>query len=298
MTKDKALSPAPWSTKLLLSIFLYAWLVVAVLVTVIPLAWMIWASFSKGKLLTGVSLLPTAANFSLEHYEYLFTYASNTKEGTLPDFVAAFGRTLVVALLNVGIVVVLSTMVGYAVSRFRFKGKKTLMYAMLVLQLFPPFMGMFALLVIFRDFGWLKNANYLVLLYAAGAIPLNTFMLRGYFAAIPQSLDEAAMIDGASRTKTFTRILLPLVMPMIGFFAVNAFMAPWMDFILPSVILDKKSETIAVLLYRWTDKFTTLTYNPLNFMAGGLLLGLPIMLVQFYMQRYVVYGLTSGADKG
>ena len=286
------------STKLLMSVFLYAWLIMAVLVTLIPLAWMIWASFSKGKLLTGVSLFPNMANFSLEHYEYLFTYASNTKEGTLPDFVAAFGRTTIVAILNVVLVTVLSVMVGYAVSRFRFKGKKMVMYSMLILQLFPAFMGMVALMVIFRDFGWLKNPNYLILIYAAGTIPLNVFMLRGYLAAIPQSLDEAAMIDGASRTKTFLRILLPLIMPMIGFIAVNAFMAPWMDFILPSQLLDKKSETIAVLLYRWTDKFTTLTYNPLNFMAGGLLLGLPIMVVQFYMQKYVIYGMTSGADKG
>lgn len=297
-SKGKATSGMAPSTKILMTIFVHTWLIIAVLVTLIPLAWMIWASFSKGKLLTGVSLFPTAENFSLEHYQYLFTYASNTKEGTLPDFVAAFGRTSVVALLNVVVVTVLSVMVGYAVSRFRFKGKKFVMYSMLVLQLFPAFMGAVAIMVMFRDFGWLRNANYFVMIYAAGMVPLNVFMLRGYMNSIPRSLDEAAMIDGATRTKTFLRILLPLTMPMVGFIAVNAFMAPWMDFIMPSVFLDKKSETIAVLLYRWTDRLTTLTYNPLNFMAGGLLLGLPIMLVQFYMQKYVVYGLTSGADKG
>jgi len=298
MSNGKPMTGMAPSTKILMSIFLYAWLIISVLVTLVPLAWMIWASFSKGKLLTGVSLFPNMANFSLEHYEYLFTYASNSKEGTLPDFLAAFVRTFAVALINVVLVTVLSVMAGYAVSRFRFKGKKSVMYSMLVLQLFPAFMGMVAIMVMFRDFGWMRQANYLVLIYAAGMIPLNAFMLRGYMAAIPQSLDEAAMIDGASRTKTFLRILLPLTMPMVGFIAVNAFMAPWMDYIIPSMLLDKKSETIAVLLYRWTDPLTTLTYNPLNFMAGGLLLGLPIMLVQFYMQRYVVYGLTSGADKG
>lgn len=297
MTRQKPMTGMAPSTKILMTVFLYAWLGIALLVTIIPLAWMIWASLSKGKLLTGVSLFPNMANFSLEHYEYLFTYSSSSKEGGLADFVAAFLRTGVVALLNVVVVTVLSVMVGYAISRFKFYGKKAVMYSMLILQLFPAFMGMFALLVIFRDFGWLRQANYFVLIYAAAAIPLNVFMLRGYMASIPRSLDEAAMIDGATRTKTFLRILLPLTMPMVGFIAVNAFMAPWMDFMLPSVLLDKKSETIAVLLYRWTDRLTTLTYNPLNFMAGGLLLGLPIMMVQFYMQKYVVYGLTSGADK-
>ena len=288
----------PLGVKTLLSVFFYGWLVVAVLVTLIPLAWMIWASVSKGKLLEGVSLLPKAENFSLEHYAYLFTYTSNPKDGAIPDFVAAFGRTLVVALLNVGLVVTLSVMVGYSVSRFRFKGKKAFLYGIMILQLFPSFMGMVALTVMFKDFGWLRNANYLVLLYAAGMIPFNVFMLRGYLAGIPKSLDEAAMIDGASRTKTFTLILFPLILPIIGFLAVNAFMAPWMDFMLPSVILDKKSETIAVLLYRWNDKIGPMYYNPLNFMAGGLVLGLPIMVVQFYMQKYIVYGMTSGAEKG
>lgn len=290
-----------WGTpgqKLVQTLLLHVWLVIAALVTLVPLAWMIWASVSKGKLLSGVSLWPVAENFSWEHYQFLFTYSSNPKEGAIPDFVAAFGRTLVVAVLNVGVVVLFSVMVGYAVSRFRFKGRKVFLYTMMILQLFPSFMGMVALLVLFRDFGWLRNANFLVLLYTAGAIPMNVFLLRGYLATIPKSLDEAAMIDGASRTATFTRVLLPLLMPMVGFLAVNAFMAPWMDFMLPSILLDKKSETIAVLLYRWTDKMSTLTYNPLNYMAGGLLLGLPIMVVQFYMQKYVVYGLTSGAEKG
>ena len=288
----------PGSNSLYKSVFLYLWLTVTVLVTVVPLLWMIWASLSKGKLLEGVSLYPNMKNFSLEHYQYLFSYSSTQKEGATADFIGAFVRTLIVAVLNVGIVVTVSTMFGYAVSRFRFRGKKIVMYSMLVLQLFPAFMGMVAIMVIFRDFGWLRNPNYLVFLYAAGSIPLNVFMIRGYMASVPMSLDEAAMIDGASRSTTFIKILLPMILPMIGFIAVNAFMAPWMDFILPSVLLDKKSETLAVLLYRWTDRLTTLTYNPLNFFAGGIIVGVPIMIVQIFMQRFVVQGATEGAEKG
>ncbi len=293
-TRNKVL---PGTKTLSGTILVHLWLSVAVIITLIPFLWMLWASLSKGRLLNAVSLWPTLENFSLEHYEYLFTYSSTSGEGAIPDFVGALFRTFGVAVLNVFVVTILSTMVGYAVSRFTFKGKKTFMYSMLVVQLFPAFMGMMALIVMFRDFGWMNNPYTLVWLYAAGMIPLNTYMLRGFFSGIPQSLDEAALIDGASRTKTFFKILLPLCMPMIGFIAVNAFMAPWMDYILPSIILNKKTETIAVLLYRWTDPLTTLTYNPLNFMAGGLVLGLPIMFVQFYMQRFVVYGLTAGADK-
>ncbi len=279
-------------------LLLHFWLIVTAIVTLLPLLWMIWASFSSGRLLEGVSLIPRWEKFSLEHYQYLFTYSSTQEKGATPDFVAAFLRTLSVAALNVVVVVTLSTLIGYAVSRFKFKGKGIVLYTMMILQLFPSFMGMVALMVIFRDFGWFGKPWYLVLIYAAGTIPLNTFMVKGFFSSIPYSLDEAAMIDGASRSATFMKILLPTILPITGFMAVNAFMSPWMDYILPSILLNKNSETVAVLLYRWTDPLTTLTYNPLNFMAGGLILGLPIMIVQFYMQRFVVYGLTAGAEKG
>lgn len=295
---ESSIRKIPGTHSLYKSVFLYTWLLVTALVTLIPFTWMIWASLSKGKLLQSVDLFPNIKNFSLEHYQYLFTYSSTQKAGATPDFVGAFFRTLTVAFLNVGLVVTVSVMFGYAVSRFRFRGKKLVMYGMLVLQLFPAFMGMVAIMVMFRDFNWLRNPNYLVFLYAAGSIPLNVFMIRGYMASVPMSLDEAAMIDGASRTTTFIKILFPMILPMVGFIAVNSFMAPWMDFMLPSILLDKKSETLAVLLYRWTDRLTTLTYNPLNFFAGGLMVGVPIMIAQVYMQRFVIHGATEGADKG
>src|SRR5438105_3286945 len=135
----------PGTRSVLSSILLYAWLVIACVVTLVPIAWMVWASLSKGKLLTGVSLIPNLETFSWEHYQYLFTYSSTQKEGATADFVAAFLRTLLVAILNTGVVVVLSVMFGYAVSRFRFKGKKLVMYSLLILQLFPAFMGMVAI---------------------------------------------------------------------------------------------------------------------------------------------------------
>ncbi len=280
-----------------LKIFQYAWLILTCLVVLVPILWMIFASFTRGKLLSGVPLLPNFKNLSLEHYRYLFTYSSQTG-AKFSDFVASFLRSLSIAVVNTGAVVLLSAMTGFVFARFRFRGKKSLLVSFLLLQMFPSFMGMIAIFMIFRTFGWLNQPLYLVFIYAAGAIPYNTYLIRGYMRSISLSIDEAAMIDGASKTQVFFKIILPLSGSIIGFVAVNAFMAPWMDYMLPNQLLDMQNQTVAIFLYRLTDPYNTLYYNPLNFMAGALLLATPITLVQFYMQRFIVYGMTAGAEKG
>jgi arabinogalactan oligomer / maltooligosaccharide transport system permease protein len=123
-------------------------------------------------------------------------------------------------------------------------------------------------------------------------------LVRGFMRNIPKSLDEAASIDGATPLQILRMILLPLIVPIIGFISISAFMAPWLDFILQFRFLQPENMTVAVWLFRTTDPFNTLFYNPLRFMAGALLIAIPIMIIQFFMQRYMVYGLTSGAEKG
>ncbi|MBP7095365.1 MAG: ABC transporter permease subunit [Spirochaetia bacterium] len=275
----------------------YAYLTIVCTVVLVPLVWMVVASLTKGKLLSGVPLVPDFSKFSLEHYTYLFTYKS-TSNAAFPDFVAAFLRSLTVAVVNTGAVVLLTTLTGYVFSRFRFAGRKPLLISFLLLQMFPSFMGMIAIFMIFRTFGWLNQPIYLVFIYAAGAVPYNTYLVRGYMRSIPISIDEAATIDGASRSKVFFRIMLPLATPIIGFIAVNAFMAPWMDYMLPFQLLNMQNQTVAIFLYRLTDPLITLYYNPLNFMAGAIVLAVPITLVQIWMQRFIVYGMAAGAAKG
>ena len=91
---------------------------------------------------------------------------------------------------------------------------------------------------------------------------------------------------------------MPLIVPIIGFISISAFMTPWLDFILQFRFLQPENMTVAVWLFRTTDPFNTLFYNPLRFMAGALLIAIPIMIIQFFMQKYMVYGLTAGAEKG
>lgn len=284
-------------TNFFLGILAYAWLIAASLVVIVPVIWMISAAFTRGNLLTSVPLIPDPSKWSLSNFEFIFSYKSNPAQA-IADFPGAFLRTSQIAILNTLGVTFFSVLTGYAFARLRFKGKKALLLTMMVLQMFPSFMGMVALFLLFRTFGILNSPNYLALIYIAGSIPYNTFLVRGFMRNIPKSLDEAAAIDGASPLQILRIILFPLIVPIIGFLAVSAFMGPWLDFILQARFLQPENITVSVWLFRTTDPFNTLFYNPLRFMAGALLIAIPIMIVQFFMQKYLVYGLTSGAEKG
>ena len=284
-------------TNFFLGILAYAWLIVASLVVLVPVIWMISAAFTRGNLLTSVPLIPDPSKWSLSNFEFIFSYKSNPAQA-IADFPGAFLRTSQIAILNTLGVTFFSVLTGYAFARLRFKGKKAMLLTMMVLQMFPSFMGMVALFLLFRTFGILNSPNYLALIYIAGSIPYNTFLVRGFMRNIPKSLDEAAAIDGASPLQILRLILFPLIVPIIGFLAVSAFMGPWLDFILQARFLQPENITVSVWLFRTTDPFNTLFYNPLRFMAGALLIAIPIMIIQFFMQKYLVYGLTSGAEKG
>jgi arabinogalactan oligomer/maltooligosaccharide transport system permease protein len=211
------------------SLLSYSWLIISMSIVLIPMLWMIMASFTKGDGLSGVPLLPDFSKFSFEHYEYVFTYIG-VDGNVIPDYIAAFMRTLTIALANLVGVVTFAVISGYTFARLRFKGKKKLLLLMMVLQMFPSFMGMLALYLLYRQFGMLHQPILLALIYTAGSIPYNTFLVRGFMRNIPKSLDESGAIDGASPLQILTKILFPLIVPIIGFIAVGAFMAPWLDY--------------------------------------------------------------------
>jgi len=274
----------------------HLYLLATAFIIIVPVLWMVSAAFSKGNTLSSVKFLK---DFSTEQFEYLFTYKTNPKS-SLPDFINAFKNTLIISILNMIFVVFISTLNGYAVSRFRFKGKKALILSMMMLQMFPSFMSMMAYFIIFQNFGWIGQLGGvfgLVLVYATGSVPINLFIVRGYLRSIPKSLDEAAYIDGASKVQLFFKIIFPLSFPIIGFVAVNAFMSPWLDYMLQGKILGSSGDwqTVAVWLYKYN---TLPDYRPLLFMAGALVTAVPIVIVNFAMQKYIVYGMATGAEKG
>ncbi|MNZ45549.1 Maltose transport system permease protein MalG [compost metagenome] len=271
--------------KLLLFI-IYAILIITAIAVLYPVLWILLGSFNPGNTINATSYLPET--LTIKHYVNLF----NTT-----NFLIWYKNTLFIAVINMILSTLLVISAAYAFSRFRFPGRKQGLMVMLVLQMFPSFMGMIAIYILLLQLNLLDNLWGLILVYAGGSIPFGTWLVKGYFDGLPRSLEEAAKIDGASHTTIFIRIMMPLSVPMLTFIAVNNFIGPWMDFIFARlVILSDRNKTLAIGLFemitgRTNNEFTT-------FAAGAVLVAIPITLLFLMLQKYIIEGLKAGANKG
>ncbi|MBQ5471766.1 MAG: sugar ABC transporter permease [Treponema sp.] len=205
-------------------------------------------------------------------------------------------NTLKIAVLNTIITVFVCTLAGYIFSRFQFTGRKQLLSGMMILQMFPSFIGMVATYVILWKFNALNTLWGLVLVYSAGSIPFNSQLMKGYFDTMSKDIAEAAYIDGASPMVAFVRVILPSVKPQIVFLGLTSFTGPWMDYIFPRMVLrsdDKK--TLAVGLYemingRSNDNFTM-------FAAGAILVAVPFAILFMAGQKTLLTSLAGTSGK-
>lgn len=212
------------------------------------------------------------------------------------EYLTWYKNTLKIAVLNTLFTLVLCVTSAYVFSRFNFKGKKPMMAGMVVLQMFPSFIGMIATYVILWRINALDTHWGLVLVYATGNIPYNTWMLKGYFDTVSKSIEEAALVDGASRLTTYVRIILPMVKPMIAFLALTSFTGPWMDFIFPRLILRSQDKmTLAVGLFDMINGRAATNFT--MFAAGALLVAVPFSLLFMCGQNFMVQTMASGAVK-
>ncbi len=264
----------------------YALLIFISIVILMPVLWIVLASFNSGTSLFSSSLIPK--NPTLIHYQNLFTKT---------QFPIWYMNTLKIATINMVVSVILTTMSAYVFSRFRFKGRKSALMAMMVLQMFPSFLAMTAIYIMITKIGLMNTHWGLILVYAGGQIPYNTWLCKGYFDGIPKSLDEAAKIDGASNMTIFTKIIMPLAKPIIVFVALTNFMGPWFDFIFPQIILRRaESKTVAMGLFEWVQKQQNANFT--MFAAGAILVAVPITILFVFLQKHIVEGLSQGAVKG
>lgn len=264
---------------------MYLEIIVVAIIVLVPVLWIIGTSFDNSSSLATSSIIPK--NPTLNNYKRLF---SNT------DFFIWYGNTLKIAIVNMVCSVIITTLTAYVFSRFKFKGKKASLMGIMVLQMFPSFMAMTAIYILFLNFGILDNLYGLSLTYIAGQIPYNVWLMKGYLSGIPMSLDEAAMLDGATRLQIFKKIIIPLAFPMITFLAVSTFMAPWMDYILPRLLITSDSKkTLAVGLYDLISSDANNQYT--QFAAGAVLVAVPITILYVALQKHLIYGITAGSTK-
>jgi len=266
---------------------LYAVLLFVVLLVLYPLLFTLSSAFSELDGLATLSPFPFQAEPSLRQFRRLF-------EET--NYVRWYLNTLKIAGINMALSVTVTTIAAYIFSRFRFGAKKPMLMSMLVLQMFPSFAGMIALYVLVWRIGLLDNHFGLILIYAAGTIPYNTWLIKGYLDTIPKSLDEAARVDGAGYFRTYLRIILPIARPMVIFLAVTSFTGPWMDFILPRLLLKADAnKTLAVGLYELINGRERVAFS--MFAAGAVLVAVPFMILFTINQQYMTQVLASGAVK-
>ena len=276
--------------KKIVSICLHAILTILAIIWLIPVFWLVLSSFRVEKGAYTSNLWPSG--FTLDNYIRLFT------DRRLFDFPRWFMNTLFVATCSCLITTILTLMVAYVYSRLRFRSRQGLMNISLILGMFPGFMSMIAIYHFMKAISLDQTLLALILVYSGGAA-LNYYIAKGFFDTIPRSLDEAARIDGANRHTIFWRIILPNSKPIVVNTAINAFIAPWVDFIFVSVIMkdNYKNYTVAKGLYTMVDKANIFEYYT-AFCAGAVLVSIPIVCLFIRLQKYYVAGVTAGASKG
>lgn len=267
----------------------YLLLIFMVIVIVYPLLWTIGASFNPGNSLVSTSLIPK--NPTTGHYTRLFA-----NEGTLL-YGQWYVNSLKISFFTMLLSLIFVSMTAYSFSRFRFTGRKNGLMLFLLLQMIPQFSALIAIFVLAQMLGLINSHWLLILIYVGGQIPMNTYLLKGYFDSIPLDLDESAKIDGASNSRIFWQILIPLSRPMLAVVAMNGFTGPLGDFALSSVLLrNPEYYTLPIGLYKLvTDKMGA-SYT--TFAAGAILISIPIALVFVSLQKHFVSGLTAGGTKG
>jgi len=212
------------------------------------------------------------------------------------NFVTWGFNSILVATLTTGISVFLASTAAYAISRFRYRGRSASLYVFLVAQMFPAIILLVPLYRIFVGLGWLDTPLSLIFAYATFAIPFSILMLKGYFDTIPYELEEAGRVDGLGVFGSFWRIVMPLSIPGIAVTAFFAFITAWNEFLFARAFLtNRDAMTLPVGMSTFID--------PLNqpwgiLTAASVLISLPVMILFYVAQKYLISGMTTGGVKG
>ena len=262
-------------------------ILVYVVFALFPLYWLLKVSVTPNKLLysEGIRMWPSRA--SLEHFEFVLRHS---------DFPIFFKNSLIVSGSTAVIVTLFASTAGYALSRFRFRGKYALVALMLLTQMFPLVMLVAPIFKILSPLGLTNSLTGLVIVYSAFNVPFATFLMQSFFDGIPKDLEEAAMIDGATQFVAFRQIILPLTLPGIAATLGFVFTAAWSELLFSLMLISgNAAATFPVGLLSFVSKFSV---DFGQMMAAGVMALVPACLFFLLIQRYLVQGLTAGAVKG
>ncbi len=278
---------------LLESAVVHTLLVGAVLFAVYPVLWVVSIALTPGGLGSNVGIFPIPKSPSLDNFR-LVLGAGSAERGWL--FATQTANSIIVSLATAFVAVAIATPAAYALARFPFVGARASMRGLLATQMFPAVASAVPLYLLLDALHLLDSRAGLILVYASTAVPFAIFQMRGAFLAIPVDIEEAAMVDGATRAQAFFRVVLPAARPAIAVTALFAFMSAWNEFILAATLLSRESAfTLPVVLQRYVGEHDAAWGA---FAAGAILVSVPVMALFYVAQRQLVSGLTAGGVKG
>lgn len=263
------------------------YLAVFFLIMVFPLYWIVITSLKPRKEIFSLPIQYWPGKFTFENYANIFKVSK---------FHVYIGNSLLISVIAALIVICIATLSGYVMARFQFRGHKQIMMAFFLTQMLPGFISLAPLYLLMADMNLINNRFSLVLAYTVMLIPFSTIMLRGFFQRIPSSLEEAAMIDGCSRLTALIRVIIPVMLPGIASTFIFAFVQNWNELFMAVMFIDDENlKTLPVAMNSFVMKFDV-DWGSMS--AGTVLSIIPTVVLFAFAQRYIVEGLTQGAEKG
>ncbi|HEY45050.1 MAG TPA: sugar ABC transporter permease [Anaerolineae bacterium] len=275
-------------------IFRSAVVIVAIVFALFPIIWIISAAFNPTSSMATQRLIPP--NASTANFEELLN------DPIHPFFLWMWNSVKVAGITSI-LAVFVTALTAYSFSRFRFRGRRSLLLTILLIQVFPNMLMIVALFLFLRQIGeyipsfGLNSHGGLILVYLGAQMGINIWLMKGFFDSIPRDIDESAMVDGASHWQAFWTLIFPLVRPIIAVVGILAFVGTFNEFIIANVILRSNEQfTLMVGLYLFVTQTFAQSWGV--FAAGAIIGAVPIAVIYILLQDQIVGGLTIGAVKG
>ena len=264
--------------------------VVLALIWVFPVYWMVNSAFLPNTVLQDAT--PTWVPFGGSFKNFASVFEGGT-------FFPALGMSILIAIITVVFCLLFAFLAALAISRFKFRGRKSFVLAVLIIQMLPAEGLFIAQYKLMGSLGLLNTVIGVSIIYVAAVVPFTIWMLRGFVAGIPADLEEAAMVDGLSRTQAFLRITFPLLAPGLVASGVYAFLQAWNEFTVALVILqDSSSQTLPLWLRGFIQQSVSREIDWGQVMAASTLVAVPVIIFFLIVQGRMTSGLVSGAVKG
>jgi multiple sugar transport system permease protein len=262
-------------------------LVVFVLWTLAPVAWMVVSSLLNQVALTSVPPDLSPAQFTLDNYRGVLT--------TGGSLIPAFRNSLIISFLTTGIALTLGSAAAYAIARLGVPGGDKIALLALATQMFPGIVIIIPLFIVLSRLGLIDTYAGLVVVYLSFVLPIVIWVLKGFFESIPPELEKAAAIDGASTWQTFTRIVLPISLPPLFATGIFAFIESWNEFMFAIILTRLHTKTVPIAISEFAGQYQTAVGQ---MVAAAALASVPVILLAMIFRRYILMGFAEGAIKG